>query len=64
MGHQAVRGVHRQPHGQAVVIIKDGQPTVIVKQGADPREIAQEGFHLVQAIDPTTRAKVAGSTSR
>ena len=45
--------------GQAVVIIKDGQPTVIVKQGADPREIAQEGFHLVQAIDPTTRAKVA-----
>ena len=45
--------------GQAVVIIKDGRPTVIVKQGADPREIAQEGFHLVQAIDPTTRAKVA-----
>ena len=45
--------------GQAVVIIKDGQPTVIVKQGAEPHEIAQEGFHLLQATDPKTRAKVA-----
>lgn len=45
--------------GHAVVIIKDGQPTVIVKQGADAHEIAQEGFHLLQAMDPKTRPKVA-----
>ncbi len=45
--------------GQAVVIIKDGRPTVIVKQGADPHEIAQEGFHLLQALDPKTRPKIA-----
>lgn len=45
--------------GQAVVIVKDGRPTVIVKQGADPHEIAQEGFHLLQAVDPRTRARVA-----
>lgn len=45
--------------GQAVVIVKDGRPTVIVKQGADPHALAEEGFHLLQAIDPATRAKVA-----
>jgi hypothetical protein len=45
--------------GQAVVIIKDGHPTVIVKQGADRQALAQEGFHLLQALDPKTRAKVA-----
>lgn len=45
--------------GHAVVVVKDGRPTVIVKQGADPLEIAQEGFHLLQAADPKTRPKVA-----
>jgi hypothetical protein len=45
--------------GQAVVIIKDGDTTVIVKQGADPSALAEEGFHLVQALDPKTKAKVA-----
>ena len=45
--------------GHAVVIIKDGHPTVIVKQGADPHELAQEGFHLLQTLDPKSRPKVA-----
>lgn len=38
--------------GEAVVMIKDGKPTVVVRQGASPSALRREAAHLLQAVDP------------
>ncbi|MES2639531.1 MAG: hypothetical protein V4850_08595 [Myxococcota bacterium] len=43
----------------AVVILKDGRPTVIVKQGASPHALAEEGFHLVQSLQGKHAGRLA-----
>lgn len=37
--------------GEAVVIMKDGKPSIIVRQGASPTALRREAAHLLQAVD-------------
>ncbi len=48
----------RSQKGQAVVIIENGEPRVIVRESADVRVLREEGIHLQQALDPATAGKV------
>ncbi|MCP4898063.1 MAG: hypothetical protein GY906_13915 [bacterium] len=42
----------RSAGGQAVVVIEDGRPRVIMRESADPRVLREEGIHLLQSRDP------------
>lgn len=44
--------------GEAVVLIKDGKPTVIVRQGASPTALRREAAHLLQAVDEQLKPKL------
>jgi hypothetical protein len=44
--------------GNAVVVIDAGEPRVIMRAGADPSVMREEGVHLLQSIDPRTRGAV------
>jgi len=43
----------RSAKGQAVVIIEDGKPRVLMRESADPKVLREEGIHLMQSVDPT-----------
>ena len=43
----------RSAKGQAVVIIEDGKPRVLIRESADPKVLREEGIHLMQSVDPT-----------
>jgi hypothetical protein len=49
----------RSSTGQAVVIFEDGKPRVILREGADPKALREEGIHLVQSKDPKFAKKFA-----
>jgi hypothetical protein len=49
----------RSRTGQAVVIIENGQPRVLVRESAPPGALREEGIHLWQSADPKTAGKVA-----
>ncbi len=42
--------------GPAVTIIENGQPVVVVRRGTPAARLADEGPHLMQSVDPATRA--------
>ena len=42
---------------QAAVIFEDGKPKVILREGADPSVLREEGVHLLQSKDPKLKAK-------
>lgn len=42
----------RSVSGQAVVVIEDGRPRVIMRESADLRVLREEGIHLLQSRDP------------
>ncbi len=43
----------RSSKAQAVVIIEDGKPRVLMRESADPKVLREEGIHLMQSVDPT-----------
>lgn len=45
--------------GQAVTLIENGKPRVVLREGADPKVLREEGLHMLQSVDPRTRAAVA-----
>lgn len=45
--------------GQAVVIFENGKPRVILREGADPKVLREEGIHLLQSQDPKFARQVA-----
>ncbi|MEH2522012.1 hypothetical protein V1279_007585 [Bradyrhizobium sp. AZCC 1610] len=45
-------GFTRSAKGQAVVVIEDGKPRVLLRESADPRVLREEGIHLLQSADP------------
>lgn len=49
----------RSSSGQALVIFENGQPRVILREGADPKVSREEGVHLLQSKDPKLAAKIA-----
>jgi hypothetical protein len=49
----------RSATGQAVVIFEDGKPRVILREGADPKALREEGIHLLQSKDPKFAKKFA-----
>ncbi|MCG6942878.1 MAG: hypothetical protein LJE69_16705 [Thiohalocapsa sp.] len=50
----------RSTSGQAVTLIIDGRPVVVLREGADPAVLGEEGLHVLQARDPAW-AKHIGS---
>ena len=42
----------RSVKGQAVVLIEQGRPRVLLRESADPRVLREEGIHLLQSVDP------------
>ncbi|NJK31032.1 MAG: hypothetical protein HC927_00715 [Deltaproteobacteria bacterium] len=54
----------RSDAGQAVVEIVDGQPRILVREGAPPNILREEGVHLAQLVDPLTRPKVLALDER
>ncbi len=42
----------RSKKGQAVTLIINGEPVVVVREGANPRVLREEGIHALQAQDP------------
>ncbi|HEX8492153.1 MAG TPA: DUF4157 domain-containing protein [Pyrinomonadaceae bacterium] len=48
----------RSNKGQAVVMIENGKPVIIMRESADPKVLREEGVHLGQLLDPRTAAKV------
>ncbi|MCB9741705.1 MAG: hypothetical protein H6741_02255 [Alphaproteobacteria bacterium] len=48
----------RSASGDAVTILVDGHPQVILRAGADPRVLREEGLHLLQSQDPDWKARV------
>lgn len=52
------RAATRSALGDAVTLIENGQPVVVVREGASVARLADEGPHLVQSRDAATRARV------
>jgi hypothetical protein len=48
----------RSQKGQAVLMIDDGKPVIIMRESADPKVLREEGVHLSQLLDPRTSGKV------
>ncbi|HEX9919821.1 MAG TPA: hypothetical protein VGA87_11670, partial [Pyrinomonadaceae bacterium] len=44
----------RSAKGQAVVLIENGKPRVLLRESADPKALREEGIHLLQSVDPKT----------
>jgi len=42
----------RSASGQAVVVIENGKPRVLMRESADPKVLREEGIHLLQSADP------------
>lgn len=42
----------RSSKGQAVTMIIDGKPVIVMREGANPRALREEGIHALQAHDP------------
>uniref|UniRef100_UPI0025E5849B hypothetical protein n=1 Tax=uncultured Thiohalocapsa sp. TaxID=768990 RepID=UPI0025E5849B len=42
----------RSASGQAVTMIIHGEPVVVLREGADPGALGEEGLHVLQARDP------------
>ncbi|MCE3254008.1 MAG: hypothetical protein K0Q67_3028, partial [Cellvibrio sp.] len=42
----------RSTKGQAVTMIIDGKPVIVMREGADPGALREEGIHALQAHDP------------
>ena len=49
----------RSRTGQAIVVIEHGEPRVLVREGAPPGVLKEEGIHLWQSADPETATMVA-----
>ncbi len=54
----------RSKTGQAIVVIEDGQPRVIVRESAGPGVLREEGIHLWQSVDPRMHGQVAALDER
>lgn len=48
----------RSNKGQAVTLIIDGNPVVVIREGADPRVLREEGIHAMQAKDPAWKEHI------
>jgi hypothetical protein len=48
----------RSQKGQAVTLIIDGNPVVVMRENANPRVLREEGIHVMQANDPQWKAKI------
>ena len=44
----------------AVTLIVNGKPVILMRAGADPRVLAEEGIHVLQYHDPDFRDRIAG----
>ncbi|VUD63026.1 hypothetical protein TDB9533_03159 [Thalassocella blandensis] len=44
--------------GNAVTVILNGKPVVIIREGANPRVLREEGIHALQAQDPGWSKKI------
>lgn len=42
----------------AVTLIVNGEPVVLMRQGADPKVLAEEGLHVLQYRDPRFRERI------
>lgn len=48
----------RSASGNAVTVILHGKPVVVLRQGADPGVLREEGIHALQAQDPRWRQHI------
>ena len=48
----------RSRKGQAVVLIENGEPRVVMRESANLTSLREEGIHLQQALDPATAGKI------
>lgn len=48
----------RSAKGQAVTLILHGRPVVVMREGADPTVLREEGIHVLQSKDPAWKDKV------
>ncbi len=48
----------RSAKGQAVTLILHGRPVVVMREGADPSVLREEGIHVLQSKDPKWAEKV------
>ena len=53
------RALTRSESGPVVTLIQDGKPVVVVREGTPISRLADEGPHLRQSRDPSTRDRVA-----
>lgn len=53
------RALTRSESGPVVTLIQDGKPVVVVREGTPISRLADEGPHLRQTRDPSTRDRVA-----
>ncbi|QHE85174.1 hypothetical protein [Hydrogenophaga sp. BPS33] len=53
------RAATRSALGDAVTLIENGQPVVLVREGTSVARLSDEGPHLVQSRDAATRERVA-----
>jgi hypothetical protein len=49
----------RSRKGDAVTLLIDGRPTVVMRRGADPHVLQEEGIHVLQAREPATARQAA-----
>ena len=55
LSDQDFAGLTRSQKGQAVTLIMHGEAVVVMRQGADPSALREEGMHVLQAKDPRWR---------
>ncbi len=54
----------RSESGQAVTLIVHGQPVVVLREGADPAALREEGWHVLQAREPAWAKRVGALDER
>lgn len=58
------RSFTRSALGQAVTLIIEGRPVVVLREGADPGVLREEGLHVLQARDPDWARRVGALDER
>lgn len=64
VGDAEFTALTRSRSGQAVTLIVDGQPRIVVRASADPRVLREEGVHLLQSRDPEWAERVGALDER
>lgn len=54
----------RSTTGEAVTLIIDGRPVVIIREGVDPVVLREEGIHVLQSKDPAWAERIGSLDER